>query len=192
VGWQRSFAHNRLLTLFLAPLPFPSPRILGVKFGLIFIISLNILATIIVIMFVNSPETAGGVWIVAALYGVGIGATYPMQRTFYMLIIPSGQETEMMGLLQFCSIVLGWAPSTIFTAMNEHFNDLRLAMFSVLGFHALGLLLLLPIDVKKARESAKETEHLRFKGGEPGELDPGGKSYEMVDVGRGEEDANVI
>ena len=58
--------------------------------------------SLIVILFVNSPETKGGVWIVALFYGLGIGATYPMQRTFYMLIIPAGQETEMIGLFQFC------------------------------------------------------------------------------------------
>eukprot|EP00520_Triparma_pacifica_P003575 CAMPEP_0118650152 /NCGR_PEP_ID=MMETSP0785-20121206/10093_1 /TAXON_ID=91992 /ORGANISM="Bolidomonas pacifica, Strain CCMP 1866" /LENGTH=512 /DNA_ID=CAMNT_0006542505 /DNA_START=101 /DNA_END=1636 /DNA_ORIENTATION=+ len=180
-----------VITVFGAGLTPLMERKLGVKLGLIFIIGLNCLATLTSILFVNSPETADGVWIISVLYGIGIGATYPMQRTFYMLIIPSGQETEMMGLLQFCSIVMGWAPSTIFTAMNEHTNDLRLAMFSVLGFHVIGLLLLIPIDVKRAQEEAKKTEHLRFKGGEPGEpreIVDGGESVELVVRAVGERD----
>ena len=118
-----------------------------------------------VILFVNSPETKGRVWIVGLLYGLGLGATYPMQRTLYMLIIPAGQETEMMGLLQFASIVFAWAPGLVFTTLNEHMNDLRLAMFAVLGFHSVGLLLLLLVDVEKAREAARATEHLRHRGG---------------------------
>ena len=185
-----------VITVFGAGLcPLVNEKV-GVKKGLILIISLNCLATLIVILFVNSPETKNGVWIVAFLYGIGIGATYPMQRTFYMLIIPSGQETEMMGLLQFCSIVLGWAPSTIFTALNEHLNDLRMAMFAVLGFHLLGMLLLIPIDVERARKAAKATDHLRFKGGEPGDGIESGESVELVEkgvkVGSSNNNANVI
>ena len=65
---------------------------------------------------------------------------------------------------------MGWAPGAVFTFMNERFNDLRLAMFAVLGFHAVGLLLLLPVDVDKARAAARETEHLRHHtGGARGE-----------------------
>ena len=85
-------------------------RNLGVKKGMMLVVGFNVVASLIVILFVHSEETAGGIWIVGILYGLGIGATYPMQRTFYMILIPGGLETQMMGLLQFCSIVLGWAP----------------------------------------------------------------------------------
>ena len=70
-----------------------------------------------------------------------------------------------MGLLQFCSIILSWAPSMIFTALNEHLNDLKIAMLAIFGFHMIGLTLLVPIDVSEAKASAKLTENRRFKGG---------------------------
>ena len=71
----------------------------------------------------------------------------------------------MIGLCKFCGAILSWAPSLAFTIINEQLGDLRLAMLGIFSFHAIGFLLLTRVDVEKGRESAKLTEHLRFKGG---------------------------
>ncbi|GMH73550.1 hypothetical protein TL16_g06224 [Triparma laevis f. inornata] len=163
-------------------------RKLGVKKGMMLVVFFNVLGSLIVILFVHSEETKGGVWIVGMLYGLGLGATYPMQRTFYMLIIPAGLETQMMGLLQFCSIVLGWAPGLVFTAVNEKYNNLRLAMFAVMGFHTFGMLLLGLVDVEKGRLQAKATEHLRIHKGAGGEKGKEGEDLELVTVQVGGEE----
>ncbi|GMH82389.1 hypothetical protein TrVE_jg6675 [Triparma verrucosa] len=169
-------------------------RNLGVKKGMMLVVGFNVVASLIVILFVHSEETAGGIWIVGILYGLGIGATYPMQRTFYMILIPGGLETQMMGLLQFCSIFLGWAPGLVFTALNESTNDMRLAMFSILGFHLAGILLLGLVDVEKGRAQAKKTDHLRIHNGAGGGGKGGGlkvvngEDQDLVAVELGGED----
>ena len=98
-----------------------------------------------------------------------------------MLLIPSGQETEMIGLSQFCGAILSWAPSLAFTIINEQLGDLRLAMLGIFSFHAIGFLLLTRVDVKKGREAAKLTEHLRFNGG--GLSVGGGRATKLREVG---------
>ena len=56
----------------------------------------------------------------------------------------------------------------VFTALNESTNDMRLAMFSILGFHLAGILLLGLVDVEKGRAQAKKTDHLRIHNGAGG------------------------
>ena len=83
----------------------------------------------------------------------------------------------------------------VFTAVNESTNDMRLAMFSILGFHLAGILLLGLVDVEKGRAQAKETDHLRIhngaggKGGKGGGLKVvNGEDQDLVAVELGGED----
>jgi MFS-type transporter involved in bile tolerance (Atg22 family) len=152
----------------------------GIKQALMFCITLNLIATLSHITIINSPSRAGGIWISGTLYGVGIGMTYPLQRGLFMLMIPSGQETEMIGLYQFTGAILSWAPSLAFTILNEHIGDLRIAMVSILIFQVLGLLLLLRVNVAAGREDAIKTEHLRYKEGGGSDSRTEAEEVEMV------------
>ena len=74
-------------------------------------------------MFVfTGPERKASVYGFSALWGIGLGWTYPTQRVLQCSLIPKGQETEMMGLFTFVGQVLGWVPTLIVTLMNE--NDI--------------------------------------------------------------------
>ena len=114
------------------------------------------------------------------LYGLGIGGIQPIQRTFYLYIVPSGSEAEMFGIYVFFSQVLNFLPNLIFSLCNELFNSVRLAMVSLALFHLLGLGGVSLIDFGRGREAAGVNEHLRIKAG-GGQVGPAkGKEREKV------------
>ncbi len=59
------------------------------------------------------------------MYGVGFllgclsGWYLPLVKVIFSMIIPSGQESEFTGIFLYCSQILSWFPSLVFTAMNE-------------------------------------------------------------------------
>lgn len=75
--------------------------------------------TIIAPFFMNSPKQKSAAYVFGVLWGVGFGWLYPTQRTSYTLIIPAGQESELMGIYIFAGQILGWMPPLIFTGLNE-------------------------------------------------------------------------
>jgi len=85
-------------------------RKVGVKEALIAIVGLNVLSTLFIVFFCYNPETAGRIPIAGFMYGIAIGATYPIQRTVFFKLSPFGQESEMFGIWQCCSIILQFLP----------------------------------------------------------------------------------
>ena len=59
-------------------------RRLGNKNAMIFILLVNICATLVVVTVVNGPDSKDYIYVVGLLYGVGLGATYPLQRTLFL------------------------------------------------------------------------------------------------------------
>jgi MFS-type transporter involved in bile tolerance (Atg22 family) len=57
---------------------------LGIKRAVMSVIGINVLGTLSIIFFVNAPSRASGVWFTGLLYGIGLGMTYPLQRSLYM------------------------------------------------------------------------------------------------------------
>ena len=84
----------------------------------------------------HSPETQGYTYIFAATYGIMWGWLYPCQNVLYCTLSPKGQEVEVMGLFAFSNHVLSWAPSMIFSALNEAGAPMKMGVF-VTGFFFL-------------------------------------------------------
>ncbi|GMH87728.1 hypothetical protein TrVE_jg2811 [Triparma verrucosa] len=138
-------------------------KIWGLKFSMIFVLSVNILASLLIIFWINSPESAKYVYVLGILYGIGIGSSYPIQRTLFLALAPYGQEAEMFGIWQCCCIILQWAPGLIFTYINEVTGSIISAICVIPAFHAMGLLIVLSINLEQGVEAHKATEHLRHK-----------------------------
>jgi len=70
----------------------------------------------------TGPEVSHLVWLFAALWGFMMGWFFPTEVNIYSSLMPKGQEAEFAGFFLYCSQVLGWFPSLIFTIINERGN----------------------------------------------------------------------
>ncbi|CAB9503872.1 Major facilitator superfamily [Seminavis robusta] len=52
-------------------------------------------------------------------WGFGTGWKYTGDRVLAAGIIPQGQDAELMGFYMFCGQIFAWAPSLVFTILNE-------------------------------------------------------------------------
>lgn len=70
-------------------------------------------------IFLKGPDQYLGTYILAFVWGVGIGWKWTCDRLVASLIIPEGQDAELMGLFLFSGQCLSWMPPLIYTALNE-------------------------------------------------------------------------
>ena len=101
--------------------------------------------------------TKGGFWWAAAIAGLCMGSSQSAGRALAGLFAPRAQLAEFYGLWTFAirlaSIIgpLSYGAITWATGGNQ-----RLAIMATAGLFVAGLVLLLPIDVKRGRRSAEE------------------------------------
>ena len=75
--------------------------------------------TLVAPFFMSGPEHKANTYLFGVLWGMGFGWIYPTQRALYCLIIPGGQESELMGIYIFAGQILVWLPPGIFALLNE-------------------------------------------------------------------------
>jgi len=69
----------------------------GALASLFIIIFFNLVNLAFGLLFVHKPEHSGLILPVSVIFGMTIGATYLVQKIFYLSIIPYGQEAELQG-----------------------------------------------------------------------------------------------
>jgi MFS-type transporter involved in bile tolerance (Atg22 family) len=75
-------------------------------------------------------------YIVASIWGLGAGWKNTIERFTITQIIPKGQDTELMGFYLFASQILVWAPTLLFTILNEVGVNPRLSLLVLVVFFA--------------------------------------------------------
>lgn len=75
--------------------------------------------TIIVSLILTGVGQVVRAYILFAIYGIGIGWKWTTDRLLASLLIPSGQDAELMGVYLFAGQVLSWLPPLIYTILNE-------------------------------------------------------------------------
>ncbi|GMI13738.1 hypothetical protein TrLO_g2468 [Triparma laevis f. longispina] len=121
--------------------------------------------TAIAPIFMNNPDHKSNAYIFGILWGLGFGWIYPTQRALYCLIIPGGQESELMGIYIFAGQILVWLPPAVFTAMNEADVPMPMGMVMLAGFFFIALGIVYGMgDFELAQQKAKESAHLRIMG----------------------------
>lgn len=118
--------------------------------------------TTIAPFFMSSPKHKANAYLFGILWGIGFGWVYPTQRTAYCLIIPAGQESELMGIYIFAGQVIVWLPPLIFAVLNENHISMKWGLVSDAAFFVIGFLICYSIgDFAAAEDKAKETAHKR-------------------------------
>jgi UMF1 family MFS transporter len=67
----------------------------------------------------TGPERKEFTFLFVAIWGFATAWKWTSDRMLVSVIIPSGQNTELMGLYLFSTMVITWVPPLVFTALNE-------------------------------------------------------------------------
>ena len=121
--------------------------------------------TLVAPFFMSGPEHKANTYLFGVLWGMGFGWIYPTQRALYCLIIPGGQESELMGIYIFAGQILVWLPPGIFTLLNEADVSMKWGLASDACFFFVALAVTYVMgDFEIAQMKAKETLGKRVMG----------------------------
>ncbi|MDQ0039259.1 MFS transporter [Variovorax boronicumulans] len=118
-------------------------------------LAVTLVAWIAVCVIAAVVTTKGGFWWAAAIAGLAMGSSQSAGRAMTGYLAPPQQLAEFFGLWTFAtrlaSIIgpLSFGAITWATGGNQ-----RIAIFSTAALFVAGLLLLLPIDMRRGREAA--------------------------------------
>ena len=104
-------------------------------------ILLLIINTIIFSTVLNDASQLVQTYVLFSIYGVCVGWKWTTDRLIASLLIPSGQDAELMGVYLFAGQILSWIPPLIYTILNEigvsqSFNIGFLSFYFALGLLA--------------------------------------------------------
>jgi MFS transporter, UMF1 family len=100
--------------------------------------------TIVVSLVLTGVGQVVRAYILFAVYGIGIGWKWTTDRLLASLLIPAGQDAELMGVYLFAGQVMSWLPPLVYTILNEFgvSQSLNVGVLSVYFTGGFGALLL--------------------------------------------------
>jgi MFS transporter, UMF1 family len=85
----------------------------------------------------------------AVLIGVVLGGTQALSRSFYSQLIPKGREAEYFSLYQACERGTSWFGTLLFGLVHQWTDSYRPAIFALIVFFVVGMVLLLRVDARR-------------------------------------------
>jgi UMF1 family MFS transporter len=85
-----------------------------------------------------------------------MGGSQAISRSLYAQMIPNGKEAEFYSFYEVSERGTSWTGPLIFGLANQWTQNLRVGIFVLVVYFALGLLILPFVNVKKAMEDVKE------------------------------------
>ncbi|MGH3482732.1 MAG: MFS transporter [Nocardioidaceae bacterium] len=85
----------------------------------------------------------------AVLIGLVLGGTQALSRSLYSQLIPKGREAEYFSLYQACERGTSWLGTLVFGLVHQWTDSYRPATFALIGFFAVGLVLLWRVDTRR-------------------------------------------
>ncbi len=89
-------------------------------------------------------------WILGAAIATVMGGSQAISRSLFAQMIPKGKEAEFFSIYEVSERGTSWLGPLLFGLVNQLFNNLRLAIISLIVFFVLGLILLYFVDVRQA------------------------------------------
>jgi MFS transporter, UMF1 family len=99
-------------------------------------------------------KTSREFFLMAGLVGLIMGGTQALSRSLYSLMIPRGCEAEYYSLYEVSDKGTSWMAPLIFGIVLQVTKSYRLAIFSLIVFFIIGLLVLTRVNVEKATQEA--------------------------------------
>jgi UMF1 family MFS transporter len=95
-------------------------------------------------------------FILGGFIALVMGGSQAISRSLFAQMIPKGKEAEFFSFYEISERGTSWIGPLIFGLANQIFNDLRIAILSLIFFFIMGLILLPFVNVNKAIADAKK------------------------------------
>jgi MFS transporter, UMF1 family len=95
-------------------------------------------------------------FILGGFIALVMGGSQAISRSLFAQMIPNGKEAEFFSFYEVSERGTSWIGPLIFGLANQVFNDLRIAILSLIFFFIMGLILLPFVNVQKAIDDAKK------------------------------------
>ena len=89
-------------------------------------------------------------FLLGAFVALVMGGSQALSRSFYSQIIPRQNESEYFGYYEISERGTSWIGPLVFAAAVQFTGSSRVAILSLILFFVVGLLLLIPVNVRKA------------------------------------------
>jgi UMF1 family MFS transporter len=103
-------------------------------------------------------KNASHFYVLATLVGVVQGGTQALSRSLFASMIPPHKSGEFFGFFSVFEKFAGIFGPLIFAGTIAVSGSSRNAMFSVIGFFAIGAIVLAFVDIDEGRRAAAEAE----------------------------------
>ena len=101
-------------------------------------------------------DSAQGFFILAAAIAVVLGGIQALSRSLFSQMIPRGKEAEYFSLYEISDKGTSWLGTAFFGLAVTMTGSFRIAIASLVVFFVVGLILLVRVDVNRARADAAE------------------------------------
>lgn len=126
-------------------------RIIGTKPTLIISLCVWIAIVIFAYAFLQTPSQA---WAMAVFIGLVLGSSQALSRSLYSQMIPAGRESSFFGLYEISEKGTSLVGSLVFSIVVGITGSFRQAILSMILFLALGIVILILTDTKRAIHEA--------------------------------------
>src|SRR5699024_5691606 len=112
---------------------------------------------VVCIAFVLPAHQVAPFLILAVAIGLVLGGTQALSRSFFSQLIPRGREAEYFSLYQAAERGTSWSGTLVFGLVHQLTDSYRPAIFALILFFALGLVLLGRVKPRRAITEAGNT-----------------------------------
>ncbi len=126
-------------------------RIIGTKYTLV----ISLIIWILIVFFAYAIlETPSQAWAMSACIGLVLGSSQALSRSLYSQMIPKGREASFFGLYEISEKGTSLVGSLVFGIVVGITGEFRQAILSMIVFLALGIIILMLTDTKRAIHEA--------------------------------------
>jgi UMF1 family MFS transporter len=123
-------------------------------------INLSIWIVLVVYAFADL-DSITKLWILGVFLAFVLGGSQALARSLFAQMIPAESEARYFGFFEISSRGTSWLGPLVFGLANELTGSARIAILALVVFFVLGLLLLIPVDVRRGmREAGQDPERL--------------------------------
>lgn len=126
-------------------------RVIGTKQTLLISLVIWILIIIFAYAILETPSQA---WAMAAFIGLVLGSSQALSRSLYSQMIPVGRESSFFGLYEISEKGTSLVGSLVFGIVVGITGSYRQAILSMILFFAVGIIILMLTDTKRAIHEA--------------------------------------
>jgi len=114
------------------------------------VISLVIWVFVVVYAFAWLHDAGWQLFLLGGMIALVLGGSQALSRSLFSQMIPRDSESEYFGFYEISERGTSWIGTLVFAVAVQITGSSRIALLSLIRFFAVGLVLLIPVNVRKA------------------------------------------